>query len=122
MTGERRKPRTSGRSGTGNYTYRQNRALLLAQTDRCGLCGHPGAKTADHKIPHRLWPRDASGRKLPGFDDLSNLQPAHGSMGSGKDRVHNPCTVCGEMCNQRKGARVLRRPQTRNWFPDRTEM
>jgi hypothetical protein len=91
---------------------------LLAQTDRCALCGHGGAKTADHKVPHALWPRDARGALHPGFDDLANLQPAHGSMGG--RQPHNPCLVCGEMCNQKRGARVRHRPQTRDWFPNRT--
>lgn len=107
----------SGRSGTGNAVYRRNRAILLSQSDLCALCGHRGAKTADHKISAKLWPRDLYGRKLPGFDDLTNLQPAHGTMGSGLGRRHNPCPTCGRLCNQSKGADVRSRPQTRDWFP-----
>jgi hypothetical protein len=105
----------SGRSGTGNARYRRNREILLAQTDRCGLCGHGGARTADHVIPDPLWPRDAHGRRVPGFDELANLQPAHGTMGAGRAVRQNPCPVCGQMCNQAKGARVAKRPQTRDW-------
>ncbi len=114
MTGRRKRP--SGRSGTGNARYRRNRELLLAQTDRCALCGHPGAKTADHKIADPQWPRDGYGRRLPGFDELANLQPAHGTLGPWQKP--NPCPTCGQLCNQSKGARVARRPQTRDWFPD----
>jgi 5-methylcytosine-specific restriction endonuclease McrA len=105
----------SGRSGTGNARYRRNRDLLLGQTTVCGLCGHEGAKTADHIVPDPLWPRDGYGRRLPGFDELANLQPAHGTMGAGRDVRQNPCPTCGQMCNQSKGARVAKRPQTRDW-------
>jgi hypothetical protein len=108
----------SGRSGTGNARYRRNREILLATTDICALCGHPGAKTANHKIAAALWPKDMTGRPLPGMDELGNLEPAHGTMGSGRARRQNPCPVCGELCNQKRGARIARRPQTRNWFPE----
>lgn len=114
----RARKQTSGRSGTGNYTYRQNRAIVLATSTTCGICGHDGSETADHIIDDQHWPRDMYGRRLPGFDDVTNLQPAHGTMGRGKIR-HNFCPVCGRLCNQSKGARVNARPQTRDWFPDR---
>lgn len=110
----RRKPRTSGRAGTGNWRYRRNREIVLAQSDLCGLCGHRGAKTADHKISARDWPKGPDGKRLPGFDEVGNLQPAHGTMGG--LQPDNPCPVCGELCNQKKGAAVRRRPQTRDWF------
>jgi hypothetical protein len=108
------------RPSTGGAVYRRNRALLLSASDRCGICGHPGARTADHIIPPHLWPRDETGKMIPGFDDLANLRPAHGSMGSGRTRVHNRCTVCGRLCNQSRGKGPgPRRPQSRVWFPDR---
>lgn len=103
----------SGRGGTGNYRYRRNRGILLATTDRCGICGHPGSKTADHIIDDKHWPRDAFGKRLPGFDELPNLQPAHGTLQPGKV---NRCPICGRLCNQSRGAREQRRPQTRDWF------
>jgi hypothetical protein len=89
----------------------------LAATDLCGICHHYGSRTADHIVSDRDWPRLAGGKRAPGFDDLINLQPAHGTMGSGVNRVHNPCPVCGRLCNQSKGARTPppRRPQSRNW-------
>jgi len=106
----------SGRSGTGNHVYRKNRATLLAQSTRCALCGHDGAATADHIISDKDWPRDlATGQRMPGFDALENLQPAHGTMGAGRAVKQNPCPTCGQLCNQKKGARVRRRPQTRAW-------
>lgn len=103
----------SGRKGTGNARYRRNRALLLATSDVCGLCGHGGALTADHITPARAWPRGADGRPLPGMDELSNLQPAHGTLAPG---VVNPCPVCGKLCNQVKNAGRARRPTSRRWL------
>lgn len=108
---------SSGRSGTGNALYRRNRALMLSQDDICRICGHWGSATANHIISAKHWPKDANGKPLPGMDDLSNLEPAHGTMGSGMDRVHNPCPVCGRLCNQSLGAgRRAGRPQTRQWL------
>jgi hypothetical protein len=107
----------SGRGGTGNAVYRRNRALLLATDDICRICGHGGSETADHIITAKLWPRDEHGKPLPGMDDLGNLQPAHGTMGSGRDRIHNRCPVCGRLCNQSRGAgRPRGRAQTRKWL------
>jgi hypothetical protein len=108
----------SGRSGTGSRVYRTNRAILLASNDICGICGHGGSLTADHIINAKVWPRDRNGRPEPGLDALSNLQPAHGTLGSGLDRIHNPCPTCGRLCNQSKGARPPRRIRSRAWFPD----
>ncbi len=114
---------TSGRSGTGHRTYRRNRELVLANSDLCGLCGHHGSRTADHKIPDRLWPRGPDGKRLPGFNDIGNLQPAHGTMGAGRNVVQNRCPVCKQLCNQSKGdgrsrggRRRAARPSTRDWL------
>ena len=108
----------SGRGGTGNRRYRRNRAVLLAASDVCALCGHPGAQTADHIVSAPAWPRGADGKRLPGFDELANLQPAHGSMGAGRDRVQNRCPTCGQLCNQSKGDGRRRqvRQSTRDWY------
>jgi len=104
----------SGRSGTGDKTYRRNRSLLLSTTDVCGICGHGGATTADHVIDAKRWPKGPDGRPRPGFNDLANLQPAHGTMGG--RQPDNPCPTCERLCNQSKGARVQRpRPQSRDW-------
>lgn len=107
----------SGRSGTGNRRYRTNVAVMLASNDQCGICGHGGSLTGDHIVPAKLWPRGADGKPMPGLDDLTNLRPAHGTMGNGRGRVHNPCPTCGRLCNQSRGARATGRPQTQTWFP-----
>lgn len=108
----------SGRGGTGNAAYRRNRAILLATNDICGICGHSGARTANHIVPAKRWPRDENGRPLPGMDDLSNLEPAHGTLGAGPLVRHNRCPVCGKLCNQSLGAGRAPRPQSRDWFGD----
>jgi hypothetical protein len=119
------------RTSTWPREYAKNRAKLLAMSDLCGLCLHGGAKTADHIISWRLWPRDHDGRLLPGFNSLGNLQPAHGTMGAGLDKVQNRCPTCGRLCNQSKGAgnfprravtpttfpEAEKRPASRQWFP-----
>lgn len=106
----------SGRSGTGARPYRRNRAAMLAVDDLCRICGHSGAKTADHIIPERLWPRGADGKPLPGLDAPGNLQPAHGTLGAGRGR-QNRCPTCGRLCNQSRGARIAApKPATRKWL------
>jgi hypothetical protein len=106
----------SGRDLTPEF--RRNRRLVLAVSDRCGLCGHRGARTVDHIVPKPLWPRLADGRLAPGFDALPNLQPAHGSMGSDRTRRegHNRCATCGKLCNQSKGGGERRVRTSRNWY------
>jgi 5-methylcytosine-specific restriction endonuclease McrA len=110
---------TSGRSGTGNRRYRRNVQIMLTESDVCGICGHGGAKTGDHIIPAKLWPRDANGKPLPGLNDMANLRPAHGTMGAGRQVIHNRCPTCGRLCNQSRGAGPRPpRPSTRDWFPN----
>lgn len=85
--------------------FRRTAALAIARDQgRCGICGHAGARTADHIIPHHLWPKDDAGRPLPGLDHIDNLRAAHGSRGPAE---HNPCYMCdprGRHCNQSRGA------------------
>ena len=105
---------SSGRSGTRRQ--RTSRAAVLAHSDLCWLCGHPGARTADHVIDATRWPRTPDGRMLPGFDDPANMRPAHGTMGSGPHRTHNPCPTCGKLCNQSRGARMTpTSPRSEDW-------
>ncbi len=92
------------RTATWPREYARNRARVLAVSNVCVLCGHGGAKTADHIVSWKHWPKDSDGRLLPGFNSMGNLQPAHGTMGSGPDREHNRCPVCSKLCNQSKGA------------------
>jgi hypothetical protein len=113
----------SGRQIHNRDRYNANRAAVLRESDVCGICGHPGAATADHIVPAKLWPRDLTGRHLPGLDDVTNLQPAHGTMGPGR-RVQNRCEHpdCrqpdgrGRLCNQSKNSRQLTgNPRSRDW-------
>lgn len=64
-------------SGRYNGDYPKNRALCLAASDICWLCGYPGADTADHVVPITRG----------GDHSLANLKPAH------------------NRCNNRKGNR-----------------
>lgn len=102
--------------------YRRNRLVILSVSDICHLCGHGGARTADHIIAYSDWPPG-----LPGVDSTANLAPAHGSMGPA--RPPNRCPVCRQLCNQVRKDRRLRpvrsrvppapaavpRPQSRRW-------
>ena len=49
------------------WSWRRQRALLLAASDICHICGQPGADSVDHVIPL------ARG----GTDARSNTRPAH---------------------------------------------
>lgn len=103
----------SGRpGGGGGHEYKKNRALMLAEDDLCWLCGHYGAQTADHVITDKQWPRDAAGRRLPGFDARSNLRPAHGTKQPG---VLNRCPDCGQLCNQARKDRAVETRRSRHW-------
>lgn len=66
------------------YAYRKLRRAILAESDVCHLCAHPGADTIDHLIPI----------SRGGGHDPDNLRPAHGV---------NSCTTCGRRCNQERG-------------------
>ena len=90
---------------------RKNVALILARSDLCHLCGHHGARTADHIITARDWPRGPDGKPLPGLDDERNLAPAHGTIGN-TGQV-NRCPDCGRLCNQQRGAKPLHEAQPR---------
>lgn len=69
-----------------DHQYDTNRAILLAASTLCWLCGHDGADQADHYLPV----------SQGGTSALSNLRPAHGTA---------PCQVCGRRCNQERGTR-----------------
>lgn len=98
-----------------SHRYRRAREQVLAESDLCGICFHAGAKTVDHIITLADWPKDTDGRLLPGHDAVTNLQPAHGTMGAGRSRVHNPCPECGRLCNQSRGSRQPQRRHSRMW-------
>jgi 5-methylcytosine-specific restriction endonuclease McrA len=77
----------------GRPAQRRNRAILAA-SDICHLCGHPGSDAVDHIEP----------LALGGADERRNLAPAHHT---------NPCETCGIKCNRVKSdkriAPVIRR-------------
>lgn len=72
---------------TGRRRQARNRAILAA-SDVCHICGHPGSDSVDHKDPIR----PARGA-TQGTEDRSNLGPAHHDM---------PCPTCGRKCNREK--------------------
>lgn len=99
--------------------FRNTARLVIARDGgKCGICGHPGAQTVDHIIPHRDWPKDADGQPLPGLDHPDNLRPAHGTRGVA---AHNRCYMCdprGRLCNQSRGAgyaSAQQEPHSRSW-------
>ena len=91
-----------------SWKYRRAREQVLAESDICGICGHYGAKTIDHIITLAQWPKNDDGQLLPGHDAVENLQPAHGTMGAGRTRIHNPCPICLRLCNQSRGGDPVR--------------
>jgi 5-methylcytosine-specific restriction endonuclease McrA len=105
----------SGRNVSAEY--RRNRLTLLSLSDICWLCGHPGARTADHIVSARDWPRGPDGKHLPGLDALENLAPAHGVAGSRATGSLNRCPepTCGRLCNTARGARAIVSPRSRAW-------
>lgn len=70
---------------SGSTRQRRNRTILAA-SNVCHICGHPGADEVDHVV--------ALARG--GSEHPSNLRPAHGVK---------PCETCGAQCNRSKGAK-----------------
>lgn len=92
----------AGRKDLTEYAYRKARARILAESDVCIMCGHPGSDAADHIVavarggaPH----------------DPDNLAPIHGVDG---------CPTCGRKCNNEKGDKplsaVTRLATSRDWY------
>lgn len=98
----------------GAHRYRKARSLMLAVNDICALCGHPGARTADHIIRPALWLAMYGTRD--GCDDIDNLQPAHGTAGNRLTGTINRCGICGKLCNQSRGAKPIHTPRSRDWY------
>jgi len=68
--------------------------VIAAHSGICHICGHPGARQADHlesvtDRPDLAW-------------KLSNCKPAHGAPG-------NRCRVCKANCNQLRGGYSVER-------------
>ena len=92
--------RTAGRSD--RRWKERTRPAVLAASDICHWCGHPGANAVDHHpIPLSVAPWLAN--------DPDNLAPIHGREG---------CPVCPpnrgrrRNCNNEKGAKVNAMPPT----------
>lgn len=62
--------------------------------DLCHLCGHHGARQADHLTPVSVDPDQPIDPRL--------MRPAHGG-GSVERGLDNPCPTCGRRCNQERG-------------------
>lgn len=62
--------------------------------DTCHLCGHGGARQADHLIAVSVDP----GQPIDPYD----MRPAHGG-GDPRRGLDNPCPTCGRRCNQERG-------------------
>lgn len=80
--------------------YRRARAQMFATYgDTCHICGHAGAREADHLVPVS---HDSDQPVDPHL-----MRPAHGG--------NAPCPVCGRACNAERGAgpiiRTLRTSQ-----------
>ncbi len=68
---------------------------ILAASDVCHICGHPGSDAIDHVSPLGRATSAAEAKRLD--EDLNNLKPAHHDV---------PCPTCGERCNRTKGMKV----------------
>ncbi len=71
---------------SGGARQKRNR-MILAKSDVCHICGHPGADAVDHVTALARGGSD---------DDPDNLMPAH----------HQPCPTCNHRCNLEKGDRA----------------
>jgi 5-methylcytosine-specific restriction endonuclease McrA len=78
---------------SGGARQKRNRAIL-AKSDVCHICGHPGSDSVDHVKALAKGGSDT---------DPNNLKPAH----------FKPCATCGAECNRAKGdkawAPIIRR-------------
>lgn len=71
------------------------RTMFALYGDTCHLCGHPGARQADHLAPLAIDPDQPV--------DPEMMRPAHGAAQPPYD---NPCPTCGRRCNQERGKRT----------------
>ena len=78
---------TSEAIGRTDPRWRKIRASVLAASDICGLCDHPGSDSVDHVIPRALC---LMAGRLDLIEHPANLRPAH----------HRRCPVCGVHCNR----------------------
>jgi 5-methylcytosine-specific restriction endonuclease McrA len=71
----------------GRRAQEYTRRTLENKGTTCYLCGLPGADSADHELPRKLYPELTW--------DLDNLRPAHGSCNSskGKKIIEGPASI-----------------------------
>lgn len=74
------------KGGPTGRPWRRLRAAVLAASDVCVLCGHPGSGDV-----HHFTARSLGG----GLLDPANVGPAHGAL--------SPCPWCQVACNQAAG-------------------
>jgi 5-methylcytosine-specific restriction endonuclease McrA len=71
-----------------------NKALLAA-SDVCWLCGHPGADAVEHKIPLAT---ATTPQEYAHLDQGWNKAPAHHTLA---------CPTCGIKCNRVKSDKLI---------------
>ena len=77
--------------GAHGAEFYRNRAAVLASSEICYFCKHPGARQVNHIIQ----------RRHGGSNRISNLAPAHGHDDSrGRSGIDYRCPTCGDACNQ----------------------
>lgn len=79
---------------SGSARQKRNQRLLAA-SDVCHICGHPGSDAIDHVKALARAKDEAEAKVLD--TDPANLQPAHHDV---------PCPTCGERCNRAKGMKT----------------
>jgi 5-methylcytosine-specific restriction endonuclease McrA len=85
---------TAKHAGRRGRPYERARKQALTTTV-CWICGHDGARTADHQIPRSVCLANGWHHLL---NDPANMRPAHGTG--------NMCPVCGQACNQKRGTGI----------------
>ena len=73
---------------TNTRAQQRENKRILAASDVCHLCGHPGADAVDHVIPLARGGQDAP----------ANKAPAHHTL---------PCETCGVKCNRVKSDKLI---------------
>lgn len=89
---------------SGSKRQARNRRILAA-SDVCHICGHPGSDAVDHVTALARAKDDDDARRLD--TDPTNLLPAHHDVA---------CPTCGRRCNREKAGKawapIIRRSPT----------
>jgi len=78
---------------TNTRAQQRENKRILAASDVCHLCGHPGSDAVDHVIPLNPQPGHQAGTDTP-----DNKRPAHHAK---------PCPTCGIKCNRVKTNKAI---------------